>query len=463
MTQNPIRFYVVLKAGQARQDVNAGYFGKDARQWAAQFVTQHLLGSSPSDPPLIKIRALPSEEVLSPSERPEMRDELDELVVALDAFGDVKRSADDVVDHIVRVVAQKQDIFAGASPDLPFASADHWCIGDAADPIFSDRSAAERLHGIDFLRRQVGTTGRGVNVVIVDQGLDRHELGASYAGGWRVGHALPGDPVPQPGSVRRSHGMMIAHNILKVAPEAKLFDMPLVPSKISQIQAFLSYADAAFFRMRRDIGRWRPEFPGPWIAVNPWGIFDRRSEQPLGHYTERPSHFSHLVESVIAHNIDVIFAAGNCGQFCPDDRCGERDRGPSRSIWGANSLAAVLTTGAVRADGMWLGYSSQGPGQPDLGTNKPDLCAASQFCEDGDAFSINTGSSASCGLTAGVVAALRSRWKPATVSPQQLKLVLNNSARKPAGLNWGNSLGHRLGNGVLNAKRAFEELNAQFP
>jgi hypothetical protein len=86
-------------------------------------------------------------------------------------------------------------------------------------------------------------------------------------------------------------------------------------------------------------------------------------------------------------NIDVVFAAGNCGQFCPDSRCGAEDQGPGRK----------------------------------LGWEKPDFCAASHFCEDDDAFSINTGTSAACGLTGGIVAALRSRWNSTRVSPNQLK------------------------------------------
>ena len=137
--------------------------------------------------------------------------------------------------------------------------------------------------------------------------------------------------------------------------------------------------------------------------------------------------------------IDVLFAAGNCGQFCPDNRCGGLDRGPSRSIWGANSLQHVLTVGAVRADDMWLGYSSQGPGQQFLGKAKPDFCATSQFAEDDDGFNINTGTSAATGLTAGVIAALRSRWNSATVSPQALQQILHQTARKPTSVPWTNS------------------------
>ena len=118
---------------------------------------------------------------------------------------------------------------------------------------------------------------------------------------------------------------------------------------------------------------------------------------------------------------------------------------------------------SVRADDMWLGYSSQGPGQPRLGADKPDFCATSQFREDDDAFSINTGTSAACGLTAGIVAALRSRWDSATVSPHHLKQALNQTARKPVGVKWTNDLKHRLGHGVLDARAAFDALKNQYP
>ncbi len=201
------------------------------------------------------------------------------------------------------------------------------------------------------------------NLSVARNSLRHLVLGASYGGGWTVGTSEPGVPPPQPGSVRQPHAMTIANNILKVTPAAKLFDLPLVPVKISNIQAFLSFADAAYQKVFMDVARCRlGQFPGPWIIVNPWGIYDRSSEFPPGHYTENPnSPFNLLVASALAQNIDVVFAAGNRGQFCPDNRCGGRDRGPSRSIWGANSLESVLTVGAVRADGIWLGYSSLGP------------------------------------------------------------------------------------------------------
>ncbi|WP_375415442.1 S8 family serine peptidase [uncultured Bradyrhizobium sp.] len=468
MTQNPIRYFVVLKNPNGLEH---SYFEDSATadRWAARYIALQIYGPELVDDVPFTIASRPSalvHLVSEPdSERPLKPRQPHELVVSLNVTGNARLSPAQVVDDIIKAALEKPEVFVGGSPDIPFASSDHWCVGDAADPMFSDRSAAQRLIRADALRTRPNTTGKGVNVVIVDQGLDKRELGSSYGGGWKVGAAVPGAPQQQPGSIRRPHGMMMAHNILEVAPDALLFDLPLAPPRISNITNFLSLAYAAYSVALTDVWHWkRGKYPGPWIFVNPWGIYDRSSEVPLGGYTTNPHNcFNRLIGQVVADDNDVVFAAGNCGQFCPDMRCGEEDQGPGYSIWGANSLAQVLTVGAIRADSMWLGYSSQGPGQLALGPNKPDLCATSQFREDGDAFSINTGTSAACGLAAGVVAALRSRWDSARVSPHQLKHVLNQSARKPPGLGSNPGLRHRLGHGVLDANAAFDQLMMQFP
>jgi hypothetical protein len=472
MTQDGIRHYVALKLNS---EVRERYFDRDrnaAADWSTSYIARHVFDRKMTEPPFQTV-GMPSNDVQAvfgtPMRKYEQIKEIepDEVLVALTILDSKKLSCAEIVDTIIKATEEKQDIFAGSSPDLAFVGADHWC-GEGSDAIFSKRSRAERLHGIDYLRMQSNTTGHNVNVVIVDQGLDQSALGSSYGGGWQVGNSMPGaPPSPPPGSVRRSHGMMIAHNIRKVAPDAKLFDVPLVPPQVTLNHAFLSLADAAYQKILADIALWRlgsGPLSGAWILVNPWGIFDRKSEVPRGYYTENPhNHFNRLVVRAVQENIDVVFAAGNCGQFCPDHRCGASDRGPGYSIWGANSLDPVVTVGAVRTDGMWVGYSSQGPGQSRLGTQKPDFCAASQFTENDDAFSINTGTSAACGLTCGVVAALRSRWDQNKVSPGQLKSILNNTARKPRGLSWNNPLGHRFGNGILDARAAFDQLQAQFP
>jgi subtilisin family serine protease len=359
----------------------------------------------------------------------------------------------------------QKGIFAGGGADLPLFGADHWCPSEASDPIFADRAAAEVLLDVPYLRDRNGLKGANVNVVIVDQGLDGAALGSSYKGGWPAGPNLPGATQSPAPSTRRTHAMMIANNVLQVAPDVRLFDLPMVPPRITEVEDFfLNTADAAYRTMLDDIAQYRAngQFPGPWILVNAWAIYDRKLEYPPGDYTNGPLHaFNQMVVGAVGGGIDVVFAAGNCGQFCPDMRCGGLDRGPGRSILGANSLSQVLSVGAVRADTLWLGFSSQGPGQPLLGTAKPDFCAPSQFCETTDAYATNGGTSAACGLTAGVVAGLRSNpnWGPGRVSPGKLQHILNATARKTDGLPWNN----RVGNGVLDARAAFDALAAQYP
>ena len=269
MTQDPIRHYVVLDT--ANEDVRTGYFNPNARAadiWARSYIGVHVYGPAVVDPPFDVI-ARPSRDLTADLDRPKIPSE---VVVAVSTAGGDRRTSEEVIDDIIRAAHEKPHIFAGSSPDIPFAALDHWCMADASDPVFSDRSGAERLLGVDYLREQNQTTGRGVNVVIVDQGLDRQVLGDRYGDGWLVGTRQPGSPPPRGGSVRRSHGMMIAHNVLKVAPEATLFDLPLAPTKISDIQAFLSDADAAFRKMLSSIADWKSgKYPGPWILVNPWG------------------------------------------------------------------------------------------------------------------------------------------------------------------------------------------------
>jgi len=344
-------------------------------------------------------------------------------------------------------------VFVGSGADLPFSGSDHWCPREGTDSIFAHRAAAERLLELDVLRQQK-LTGRGVNVVIVDEGLNGHVLGNSYGGGWPVHSTLPGNtpPTDPMNAAKRSHAMMVAHNVLTVAPDATLFDLPMVPRRIIDVeQFFLHTADAAYRQMLNDIKK----RPGPWILVNAWAIFDRRDEYPPGSYTDGPNHpFNKMMAEAANAGIDVVFCAGNCGQFCPDERCGPADQGPGQSIFGANCHPRVVSVGAVRADTLWLGYSSQGPGQPLLGHDKPDVCAPSQFCETDDAHSINTGTSAACALVGGVIAALRTKWNSAAVSPDRLRSVLNQTARQIEGKGWNG----RFGNGILNTKEAYKHL-----
>ena len=470
------RYYLVIKADAEVQSWYHEPNQKNLAKLANWIATEAGLGQDVALPFEIPTGLLPSDQMHSARTNSDKRPDIEKLVVPLIIPSEVIKTAG--FNAFAEQVGRNEKAFSGGGADMAFAGTDHWSPGDAADPIFGNRATANRLLGVDYLQTKSGATGRDVNVVVVDQGLDQSRLGSNYGGGWPVGPINPGTTGRQPGTLRRPHGMMIAHNILQVAPEVTLWDLPLVPltqsnmpTKISDIPAFLGHAQVAFHDMLDAIADYKNSGarPGPWILVNPWAIFDTKSDLPssTGHdYINNPNHiFNRLIADIVESGIDVVFGAGNCGQFCPDQRCGGTDRGPGRSIFGANSLHEVLTVGAVRTDEMWLGYSSQGPGQSRLARKKPDLCAPSQFCETDDAFIVNAGTSAACALATGVVAALRSEWyavSPAQrppLSPRELKQLLIRTARKPQGLSWNNRLGH----GILNAAAAYDELVSTIP
>jgi hypothetical protein len=371
----------------------------------------------------------------------------------------------------IAALAAEDDQILGAGADPGAADADNWCPLAPDQTVFGTRHEARRLIGAQRLG-QPPLSGREVNLVIIDRGLDQAAIDGRFGpghfgGGWPF-TPQPGDlrPPQQPGQTSAddaAHGLMLARNILDIAPDAVLWDLPLLPPRISNIPVFLSDAHCAYIAMLNNID----QRGGRWVLVNAWAIYDRQSEVPLGSYTENlPSPallhpFTQDIADVIDSKRDVIFCAGNCGEFCPDRRCGPNERGAGRSIWGANSYYRVLTVGAARTDGTWIGYSSQGPGQPNLSppshpgfSQKPDLCAPSGFCEDLDAHLVSAGTSAATGVAAGVVAALRSNWDQQTIKPDMLYLVLNATARQPVAGGWN----QRFGNGILNVPGALAML-----
>jgi subtilisin family serine protease len=190
--------------------------------------------------------------------------------------------------------------------------------------------------------------------------------------------------------------------------------------------------------------------PAAWVICNAWGVFNPTRESPTVPYSDNQDHpLAIAYRELAALGADIVFAAGNCGEFCPNHRCSPVHIGPGHSIHGVNALAEVLTVGAVRSDGLWLGYSGQGPGITNMAHDKPDLCAPSQF-DDDDGFGPNTGTSAACGLAAGAVALLRTRAST-TMTPLTLRTILCETAEQPYGPKvWQERTGH----GVINPVKA---------
>lgn len=349
--------------------------------------------------------------------------------------------------EFMQAVSRTEDMLVGT--DALIASFSSWCPSESSPPFFATRAHAHDLINAFVLAATFPPMeGQGVNVVVVDEGFSRARLqvrhpGFAYGGGWSVNQPgmpvrLPGEPVDPDG-----HGTMVARNILSIAPRVLLFDFPMLPERITNVGNYMLWAHAQFLWVLGTIALWQGLnlVPGPWVFSNAWGIYDRRLEAFAGNYTNNPNHPYNLqvtAADIVGH--DQVYAAGNCGLFCPNLRCGPGDRGPGRSILGANSHSRVLTVGAVRPDGLWLGYSSQGPGQPGFApagggvTEKPDLCAPSHFVEDRDSHFVSTGTSAACGIAAGAVAALRSAAAVAGMPPGMLRGHLRNGARMLAGV-----------------------------
>jgi hypothetical protein len=402
-----------------------------------------------------------------------------ELVVSFEA-------APDAIERLHKLVVELAENHVGTRPEMPPVKlrnigADprgHFCnlFAAASARPFGNRSRVRDILGFDALHAG-NLKGRGVNVVIIDQGLNAKEIKARNPKNW--GGGLARRNAIEPGSApRTSHGMMIARNVLDIAPEATLYDVPMIPPHIVRPGLFASDAHATFREVLDEIGRRRKRGhkDSVWILVNAWGVFDRAGEWPPGDYTcntrarltkfgwsdevdfERGHPFNNIMNDAVGAGIDVLFGAGNCGRFTASSRCGRLDRGEGRSIWGANAHPAVLTIGAVSADGQWLGYSSEGPGGWGLEgkRTKPDVCAPSHFCEDHDAAMLNSGTSAATGLAAGVVAAVRSnpKWGPKDVPPTKLKVAINDSARGQGG-NWNARTGH----GILDARALLGRLS----
>ncbi len=390
----------------------------------------------------------------------------DELIIAyeLPNPGHVQLFLDLVNGHRGVPLDAAGNTFVAAGLDPGGSAADHWCPGAAQFAAFGHRQQARRTIRAGALAA-AEFRGQRVNVAIIDEGLDRAQIPPQNWGGGLDHFIDTGLDQPAGAAPRTSHGMMIARSILDLAPEARLYDVPAVPLTTIPVPVAVSTMHAAYDSLIHVIEQRRmlPRWSGPWVLVNAWGIFDT-STDPSGSYTRNLEPHGHpminlITQAIQDHRLDIVFAAGNCGQFCPSQRCGGLDRGPGHSIWGANAHPLVITVGAVRSDETWVGYSSQGPGPKTLAEEKPDLCAPSQFCETNDAASLSSGSSASCAMAAGVVAALRGNpvWDQVTVTPQKLRQALIDSARKPsAPAGWDG----RMGYGILDASATIDTLSA---
>jgi len=300
---------------------------------------------------------------------------------------------------------------------------------DFADPKGTMEDVAAYL-GCDGIWK-AGYRGKGIVIGICDTGVDRGDVSA-VADGWSS------DPATPWGTDRQGHGTMCAFDALGVCPEACILDIGVLKFSGPDFVGLISDAILAYeWAIQR---HWRDGTPH--ILSNSWGMY--RNEWAPDYATDPRHPFTLKVLEAIREGIIVCFAAGNCGDHCPDSRCGE-DVGHGKSIWGANGHEEVVTVGAANIHGEWAGYSSQGPAA--LYERKPDFCAPSHF--EGYTSS-DAGSSAACPVCAGVVGLLK-QAKP-DLTQAEARRVLSETARNLCAPGWDYQTGH----GMIQARAAFD-------
>jgi hypothetical protein len=288
-----------------------------------------------------------------------------------------------------------------------------------------------------------GFRGTGIVVGVVDGGT----LAVGRATPSKVPRVIGGWPTADWGTVAQwgEHGCMTSTDVLGMAPDAQIFDIRIADAP--DPTGLISNALAGF--------QWaidQHKLNGtPQVLTNSWGIF-QQSWDPA--YATDPNHpFTRKVLEAIAEGIVILFAAGNCGNTCPDGRCGP-DNGPGRDIWGANGHPSVMTVGAVNRNEEFVGYSSVGPAA--LDPNKPDFCSVTHFA--GYFPTVNpsepadSGTSAATPIAAGIVALLK-QGKP-SATQDEIKNVLKSTAKDIGPPGWD----QYSGAGIIRAKAAFDAL-----
>jgi subtilisin family serine protease len=192
--------------------------------------------------------------------------------------------------------------------------------------------------------------------------------------------------------------------------------------------------------------------PRTLVVNNSWGMFHPSWDFPVGdpqNYSDNPDHpFNILVASLEAAGADILFAAGNCGTECPDQRCeGVTDAG----IYGANSSSAVTCVAGVVLSKERIGYSTKGPGR--LAKQKPDIASFTHFAGSG-VYAADGGTSTATPVAAGVVAAIRRLYPASVLSPAQLRDMLRNTA-EPQG---NGGFNEEYGYGVINVRGLLDAL-----
>ena len=319
-------------------------------------------------------------------------------------------------------------------------------VGDAADVQTRLDTQTLRQHGLD---------GSGVAIAVVDTGIYVWHLKKALRFPPKIDQTnswTPDTIATPPFSHRLGHGTMSAYDALLVAPEATLLDYAALLGRIDHsARETLTPMMLAYSKLLYD---WKtrssPRLNYTALVINnSWGIYHPSLDAPAGslaRFIDNPSHvFRVLVYFLTRAGADVVFSAGNCGVDCPAPAC---LRVTANTINGAAAYPEVLTVGGCDNKDDVVGYSSRGPAipwkPPMPQPKKPDVVAYTHFygSEAAGRKRPDTGTSASCPVAAGVIAAIRTKRSPSATSPASLNQTLRNTARQFGGSGWNPDYGY---------------------
>lgn len=352
---------------------------------------------------------------------------------------------EDQVDAL-RAAAHDDPRVVGLFAD-PAIAATPVCPGD---PPVGTAQDVEELLCVERLHEQ-GMRGKGVLVVVVDGGLNRKYLEKKgKKPGFDAGASFSSVAGVKPGQAKAGHGTMVAFDACIAAPDCTLADVAILQPK--KFDGLLSDALSAYGHLQQMVGT--PGFFDRYRGIvvnNSWAMFDPDWDFPVGdpeNYSDNPNHlFNVSVAALERLGADIVFAAGNCGPECPDKRC---KAVTSRTIYGANSHPAVLSVAGVDTRKQRVGYSSTGPGR--LSKEKPDLCCYTHFAGSG-VYAADSGTSAAAPVAAGVIAALRSRFRYDRSRPATAPAAMRRSLIRSSDAQGGTGHSAELGWGILDGCR----------
>jgi subtilisin family serine protease len=357
--------------------------------------------------------------------------------------------------------ANKDPAVAGVFADpriQPIATCPSGPIGTDRD--IEDLLLVEKLH-------QLGMDGAGVRVAIVDTGVNLDYL-KTRGKTPHFDKDLSWSPNAgqAPGQMPVDHGTMCGYDVCIAAPACTLVDHAVLASTStggSVMDGLLSDAVQSYALLLSYLTKAPQPFAGDHtprtlVVNNSWGMFHPSWDFPVGNpqnYSDNPAHpFNIIVASLESAGADILFAAGNCGPECPDDRC---QNATNEGIYGANSSAAVTCVAGVTRDKDRLGYSTKGPGR--LEKQKPDISSFTHFAGSG-VYAADGGTSAATPVAAGLVAAIRRLYPASVLPPVQLRQLLRDTADQPGGAAGFN---YEYGYGIVNVAKLLERLAASAP